>query len=337
MCGITAHVCADETVEELLAGLENLEYRGYDSAGVAVKNGCGVEVCKRRGEISELKQQIRAEISASGVGIGHTRWSTHGPPTDTNAHPHTDCTGEVAVVHNGIVDNHDELKARLKERGHSFESDTDTEVVPHLVEEYRDEGLSPEPAFRQAVRQLEGSYAVAMIVEDEEAVYATRSGSPLVMGVADGERFLASDAPAFLEFTDRVIYLKDGDVAVLTESGHRITDIEGTPVERPPETVDWVAEDAEKGGYDHYMLKEIHEQPTALSQTLQGRVTTGNDAVTLEDFGPGAFANVSDVQFVACGTSYHAALYATSFLASRGIQARNARACIPRLARKLVA
>jgi glucosamine--fructose-6-phosphate aminotransferase (isomerizing) len=326
MCGITAHVGADETVEELLAGLENLEYRGYDSAGVAVKNGCGVEVCKRRGEISELKQQIRAEISASGVGIGHTRWSTHGPPTDTNAHPHTDCTGEVAVVHNGIVDNHDELKARLKERGHSFESDTDTEVVPHLVEEYRDEGLSPEPAFREAVQQLEGSYAVAMIVEDEGAVYATRSGSPLVMGVADGERFLASDAPAFLEFTDRVIYLKDGDVAVLTESGHRITDIEGTPVERPPETVDWVAEDAEKGGYDHYMLKEIHEQPTALSQTLQGRVTTGNDAVTLEDFGPGAFANVSDVQFVACGTSYHAALYATSFLASRGIQAQAFRA-----------
>ncbi|NHN49786.1 glutamine--fructose-6-phosphate transaminase (isomerizing) [Halostella sp. JP-L12] len=326
MCGITAHVGTDETVEELLVGLENLEYRGYDSAGVAVKNGCGIEVCKRRGEISQLKQQIRAEITGSGVGIGHTRWSTHGPPTDTNAHPHTDCTGEVAVVHNGIIENHDDLRARLEKRGHAFESDTDTEVVPHLVEEYREDGLSPEAAFRQAVQQLDGSYAVAMIDEDDDAVYATRSGSPLVMGVDDGKRFLASDAPAFLEFTDRVIYLEDGDVAVLTEDGHRITDIDGAPVERPPETVDWVAEDAEKGGYDHYMLKEIHEQPTALSQTLQGRTRSGHDEVNLEDFGPGTFADVSDVQFVACGTSYHAALYATRFLSSRGIQAQAFRA-----------
>ncbi|WP_138799172.1 glutamine--fructose-6-phosphate transaminase (isomerizing) [Halostella sp. PRR32] len=326
MCGITAHVGADETVDELLVGLENLEYRGYDSAGVAVKNGCGIEVCKRQGEISQLKQQIRAEISGGGgVGIGHTRWSTHGPPTDSNAHPHTDCTGEVAVVHNGVIENHAELRSELEHRGHGFESDTDTEVVPHLIEEYRDEGLSPESAFRQAIDKVEGSYAVAVVVEGTESVYATRSGSPLVMGLDENERFLASDAPAFLEFTDRVIYLEDGDVAVIEDGDHRITDSEGAPVERPPETVDWVAEDAEKGGYDHYMLKEIHEQPTALAQTLQGRVTNG-DEVTFDDFAPGAFAGVTDVQFVACGTSYHAALYATQFLASRGVRAQAFRA-----------
>jgi glucosamine--fructose-6-phosphate aminotransferase (isomerizing) len=326
MCGITAHAGTGEAVDELLVGLENLEYRGYDSAGVAVKNGCGIEVCKRQGEISKLKQQIRAEISGGGgVGIGHTRWSTHGPPTDSNAHPHTDCTGEVAVVHNGIIENHDELRRELERHGHDFESDTDTEVLPHLIEEYRDDGLSPESAFRRAVDRLEGSYAVAVVVEGTESVYATRSGSPLVMGLAEDERFLASDAPAFLEFTDRVIYLEDDDIAVIENGNHRITDDDGNPVERPLETVDWVAEDAEKGGYDHYMLKEIHEQPTALAQTLQGRVTS-DDEVVLDDFTPGAFADVSDVQFVACGTSYHAALYATQFLADRGVRAQAFRA-----------
>jgi len=341
MCGITAHVGSDETVEDLLVGLENLEYRGYDSAGVAVKNGCGIDVCKRQGEISKLKERIRGEIAGGGhVGIGHTRWSTHGPPTDENAHPHTDCTGDVAVVHNGIVENYGELKRGLERAGHGFDSDTDTEVVPHLVEEYREEGLSPEAAFRRTVRRLEGSYAVAMVVDGTDAVYATRSGSPLVMGVGDDRRYLASDAPAFLNFTDRVIYLEDGDVVVLEPGGHRITDLDGNPVERPPETVDWVAEDAEKGGYDHYMLKEIHEQPAALTQALQGRIDGGDgrrsadggssqrgrDAVDLEAFPPGSFGGVEEVQFVACGTSYHAALYATRVLASRGVRASAYRA-----------
>ncbi|WP_135822870.1 glutamine--fructose-6-phosphate transaminase (isomerizing) [Halostella litorea] len=338
MCGITAHVGGDEAVEDLLVGLENLEYRGYDSAGVAVKNGHGIDVCKRQGEISQLKDRIRGELSGGHVGIGHTRWSTHGPPTDENAHPHTDCTGEVAVVHNGIIENYGELKRGLERAGHGFDSDTDTEVVPHLVEEYRDEGLSPEAAFRRTIRRLEGSYAVAMVVDGSDAVYATRNGSPLVMGVSGDRRFLASDAPAFLTFTDRVVYLEDGDVVAVEPGGHRITDLDGNPVERPPETVDWVAEDAEKGGYDHYMLKEIHEQPAALAQTLQGRIDgqsasddaassgVGRDAVSLTEFPPGSFGNVEEVQFVACGTSYHAALYATRVLASRGIHASAYRA-----------
>ncbi|WP_121823383.1 glutamine--fructose-6-phosphate transaminase (isomerizing) [Halostella salina] len=338
MCGITAHVGSDEAVEDLLTGLENLEYRGYDSAGVAVKNGVGIDVCKRQGEISKLKERIRGEVDGGGnVGIGHTRWSTHGPPTDENAHPHTDCTGDVAVVHNGIIENYEGLKRELERDGHEFDSDTDTEVVPHLVEAYRDEGLSPEAAFRRTVGRLEGSYAVAMVVEGVDGVYATRNGSPLVLGVADDRRYLASDAPAFLKFTDRVVYLEDGDVVALEPGDHRITDLDGNPVERPPETVDWVAEDAEKGGYDHYMLKEIHEQPTALAQTLQGRIgggqgadgaspPAGNDAVELEEFPPGAFGGVESVQFVACGTSYHAALYATRVLASRGVEASAYRA-----------
>jgi len=215
----------------------------------------------------------------------------------------------------GNVENYGDLKRGLERAGHGFDSDTDTEVVPHLVEEYREEGLSPEAAFRRTVRRLEGSYAVAMVVDGTDAVYATRSGSPLVMGVGDDRRYLASDAPAFLNFTDRVIYLEDGDVVVLEPGGHRITDLDGNPVERPPETVDWVAEDAEKGGYDHYMLKEIHEQPRALRQAIAGRIGDGpaDTAIDLE-MGNETLREIDEIQFVACGTSAHAGQYAARLL-----------------------
>jgi glucosamine--fructose-6-phosphate aminotransferase (isomerizing) len=324
MCGITARVGPHGALDELVSGLENLEYRGYDSAGVAVQNGTGLEVVKREGELSRLKQSL-TDAPDGTVGIGHTRWSTHGPPTDANAHPHTDCTGEVAVVHNGIIDNFETVKADLRARGHEFTSDTDTEVVPHLVEDALADGLDPEAAFRRAVARLDGSFAVAMVVEGRDVVYATRRGSPLVLGVADGRYFLASDVPAFLDYTDRVVYLQDGDVAVVTLDGHRVTDLDGEPVERTVETVDWDADDAEKRGYDHYMLKEIHEQPAALRQAVRGRITD-DYRVSLDEFPPGAFADVDDVQFVACGTSYHAALYARQLLHDRGVPAQVHRA-----------
>jgi glucosamine--fructose-6-phosphate aminotransferase (isomerizing) len=319
MCGITARIGHESDGESLLVSLENLEYRGYDSAGIAVQNGAGLSVQKCEGEVSELKSELAADEPNGHVGIGHTRWSTHGPPSDENAHPHTDCTGEVAVVHNGIIDNHQTLRAELRERGHEFTSDTDTEVVPHLIEERLADGADPETAFRDAVGRLEGSYALAMMVEDEDTIYATRQESPLALGVGQGTNYLASDVPAFIEFTKRVVYPEDGDVVVVTPDDYRITDEDGLPVTRPVETVDWDAEDAEKGGYDHYMLKEIHEQPTALRRTLDGRIDDGD--VVLEEFPPGTFEGVSAVQFVACGTSYHAALYGKQLLSNWGIEA----------------
>jgi glucosamine--fructose-6-phosphate aminotransferase (isomerizing) len=322
MCGIIARIGGeDRAVDELLTGLENLEYRGYDSAGVAVKNGSGPEVVKRQGEISRLKDALADEVPEGRLGIGHTRWSTHGPPTDANAHPHTDCTGDVAVVHNGIIENYDELRDELAAAGHEFTSDTDTEVVPHLVEEELADGADPETAFRTTIEKLSGSYAVAMITEHDHAVYATRRGSPLVLGVDDGEYFLASDVPAFLDFTDDVIYLDDGDVVVVKPDGHHITTTDGEVVERSIQTVEWDPEDAGKGGYDHYMLKEIHEQPAALRQTLRGRADPKTGTLDLEDFPRGTFEDVDRVQFVACGTSYHAGLVGAKYLSDGGVPA----------------
>ncbi|MDL5360627.1 glutamine--fructose-6-phosphate transaminase (isomerizing) [Halalkalicoccus sp. NIPERK01] len=316
MCGIIARVGTGNAVPSLLKGLSNLEYRGYDSAGIALCNGHGVEVVKREGEIDRLVDHVARRALSAGVGIGHTRWSTHGPPTDVNAHPHTDCTGSLAVVHNGIIENHDELRARLQESGHEFRSDTDTEVVPHLIEEYLSTGRSPEEAFHAAVDDLSGSYALAMVHEGERAIYAARNGSPMVLGIADGALFVASDVPAFLEFTDRVVYLEDGHAVRATPDGYTITD-DGEVVHRPVRTVDWTAEAAEKGGYDHYMLKEIHEQPTAIRQILECHASGDG----LADLDPELLDGVDEVQFVACGTSYHAALYGSYVFAERGIPA----------------
>jgi len=319
MCGITARVGHGNSAESLICSLENLEYRGYDSAGIALKNGAGIEVTKREGKVEQLKRALASEDLAGDVGIGHTRWSTHGPPSDANAHPHTGCDDQVAVVHNGIIENYDALRRDLEARGHHLTSDTDTEVVPHLVEERLADGLDPEAAFRAAVGELEGSYAIAMMHEDADSVFATRTGSPLVLGVGEDANYLASDVPAFLEFTNRVVYLEDGDVAVLGPDEFRLTDLDGATVTRPVEAVDWAAEDTGKGEYDHYMLKEIEEQPTALRQTIQGRLD--GDDVSLEGFPPGSFADVDRVHFVACGTSYHAGLYGETLFADWDVDA----------------
>ena len=323
MCGITAVVGVEDAVSTLLTGLKNLEYRGYDSAGIAVAES-GLDVVKREGRVDDLDARLAASPLSGTVGIGHTRWSTHGPPTDANAHPHEGCRGRVAVVHNGIIENHAELRTRLRAAGHTFSSDTDTEVVPHLVEAYLAEGASPDEAFRRAVDDLDGSYAVAMVHAEESAVYAARQGSPLVLGVDErgGAYYLASDVPAFLEFTDDVVYLEDGDAVRVDADGYAITDGDGRPVERRVESVDWTSEDVQKGTFDHYMRKEIDEQPTAVAQAVHGRADSDAEAVDFDSLPAGAFDGVDRVQFVACGTSYHAALYGAHLLRERGVPAR---------------
>ncbi|MFC4550032.1 MULTISPECIES: glutamine--fructose-6-phosphate transaminase (isomerizing) [Halorussus] len=318
MCGIIGYAGpSGDALDVLLTGLEGLEYRGYDSAGVALANG-SLDVCKREGEIQRLLRAVDGDLGGP-AGIGHTRWSTHGPPSDQNAHPHTDCTGEVAVVHNGIIENYDALRAELVEKGHEFDSETDTEVVPHLIEDALAAGKSPEDAFREAVSQLEGSYALAAVFEGSDAVLATRDGSPLVVGVGDDAAYLASDVPAFLDYTDKVVYLEDGEFARLENGAWGVTDRGGRLLNKSVSQVEWDAEETAKSGYDHYMLKEIHEQPRALRQCLRGRVDEMTGSVNLEELGE---LEPSEVQFVACGTSYNAALYATQLLHEEGIPAQ---------------
>ena len=326
MCGIIARVGDDNAVGELLNGLNNLEYRGYDSAGVAIQNGKGISVHKKAGEVSEIRDEIETAVPSGEVGIGHTRWSTHGPPTDANAHPHTSQTGTVAVVHNGIIENHQELRERLREHGHEFSSSTDTEVVPHLIELFYERTSDSETAFRRAVSELEGSYAIAALIDDEDRVYAARSGSPLVLGLGDEGYYLASDIPAFLDHTSEVTYLEDGDIAILEPNRLRVTDQSGQPVEREVETVEWDPEETGKGEYDHYMLKEIHTQPTSLSNTIQGRLDLDAGRTTLEEFDTDVLDGIEEVQLVACGTSYHAALLGVQLFNEAGIRARAFRA-----------
>ncbi|ELZ14337.1 glucosamine/fructose-6-phosphate aminotransferase, isomerizing [Halovivax asiaticus JCM 14624] len=321
MCGIIGHVGDGEAIEPLLTGLENLEYRGYDSAGVAVQNGTGIEIAKRSGTVDELVESLEGTHLGGSLGIGHTRWSTHGPPTDENAHPHTDSTADVAVVHNGIIENYGALKERLQEEGHEFTSDTDTEVVPHLIQYYVDRGYDGETAFRNAIEELAGSYAIAAMCDGDDRLYAARDGSPLVVGIDGDDYYLASDVPAFLEYTDDLIYIEDGDVVVLEPDGISITDADGAPVRRRRETVDWDAEETGKGEFDHYMLKEITEQPTSIAQTIEGRYDPRRGSVSFDACEPETFADIDRVVLAACGTSYHAALYGAIVLRRAGVDA----------------
>ncbi|MGZ0745979.1 glutamine--fructose-6-phosphate transaminase (isomerizing) [Haloparvum sp. AD34] len=313
MCGIIGYVGDDEALPVLTEGLQNLEYRGYDSAGIALQTDDALDVYKRQGEISALREILPEQADATS-GIGHTRWSTHGEPTDANAHPHTDESGDVAVVHNGIIENYDELKTALQERGHTFTSETDTEVVPHLVEEELDAGADLLDAVESAIDQLEGSFALGVVAAGHDGIVATRQDSPLVVGLADHGTFLASDVTAFLEHTRRVGYVEDGDVVHVTDDG-ATTYVDGEEVEREIEEVEWEAEAAEKGGYEHYMLKEIHEQPQALRQAISGRIDEMQGDVDLDvDLPDEYLQSLEEVQFVACGTSYHAALYGAQLL-----------------------
>ena len=416
MCGIIGYAGREDgpaVGDVLVTGLTGLEYRGYDSAGIAVVDDA-LSVYKREGEVSALEAALEEAVadsaeggagsdgedasSAEGsagsagedasstdghassaeafdgaAGIGHTRWSTHGPPSDENAHPHTDCTGRVAVVHNGIIENYAPLKDALIEAGHRFESETDTEVLAHLIEAALDgelaavlegvggESVAGEPsgersrtdggqadgqrtdggravdpgddgetttrspgthaaAFRRAVACLEGSYAVAAVFAGDGTIHAARHESPLVCGVGDDGHYLASDVPAFIEYTDRVIYLDDGEFATVSQDGVAVTGTDGAPVDVEIETIPWDPEDAGKSGYDHYMLKEINEQPASIRSCLRGRVEELSGSIAIPELD--GIARPAWVQFVACGTSYHAALYGAQLLRETGVPAQ---------------
>ncbi|SFS96694.1 glutamine--fructose-6-phosphate transaminase (isomerizing) [Halostagnicola kamekurae] len=310
MCGIVGSVGTESAGPIVYSGLENLDYRGYDSAGIALV-GRELTVAKQAGEVSELRVP---DVSDATCGIGHTRWSTHGPPTDANAHPHISQNGTVAVVHNGIIENYESLKARLLKAGYEFSSDTDTEVIPHLLERELDDGHDLLAALERVVDFLEGSYAIAAVRAGSDRIVATRHESPLVVGHGDEAAFIASDVTAFLDRTRDVTYLEDGDIVSLEDNGVSVYH-DGERVNRAIETVDWDADAAEKGGYEHYMRKEIHEQPSALRQTLSSRLDVDRGEVDLDlDFPQGYLESLEEIQFVACGTSYYASQYTAQLL-----------------------
>ncbi|HEX5948512.1 MAG TPA: glutamine--fructose-6-phosphate transaminase (isomerizing) [Actinomycetota bacterium] len=311
MCGIVGYVGPDEALPIILEGLHRLEYRGYDSAGVAVLDG-DLTVVKKAGKLEALEKELADEGAPSGrVGMGHTRWATHGPPTDLNAHPHLDCGGRIAVIHNGIIENFHELRERLELNGHTLVSETDTEVVAHLVEDAVRAGADLPGAVRAAVAELEGAYALVVLSADEpDVIVGVRVSSPMVVGLGEGESLLASDAPALLSRTRRIVPLLDGQVAELRANGVRITDLQGGEAEVRQLDVEWDLRRAEKGGFDDFMLKEIHEQPQAIRDTIRGRTRGGVHRLDELRMSEHAIRAVDKVFVVACGTAFHAGLVA---------------------------
>jgi glucosamine--fructose-6-phosphate aminotransferase (isomerizing) len=311
MCGIVGYIGPKPVVPVILEGLRKLEYRGYDSAGIAVvSNG---QVCVRRssGKLANLRKSLEASPIAGQFGIGHTRWATHGRPTEENAHPHRDCTGKIVVVHNGIIENYLDLKVRLQQEGHSFATETDTEVVAHLVESLLRSGGSLPDVVGSALAELRGSFAIGLIsASHPDTIVAARSGPPLILGLADGEVLLASDVPAVLEHTRKVYFLRDGEMAILNRDGAVVRDFAGRPVAFTPQEIRWSPDMAEKGGYRHFMLKEIHEQPRAIRDTITGRISLESGQVFLDEASlpEDVLARIERIQIVACGTSWHAGL-----------------------------
>jgi glucosamine--fructose-6-phosphate aminotransferase (isomerizing) len=309
MCGIVGYVGSRDAVGVILEGLRRLEYRGYDSAGIAVVRQRELQRRRSAGKLRNLEESLAKEPLGGEWGVGHTRWATHGRPSEENAHPHQDCHGRVVVVHNGIIENYLALKSRLSAAGHRFVTQTDTEVVAHLVEEHYQGSL--EQAVQRAVRELEGIYALVLLHRDEpQTLVAARMGPPMVVGLGQGERFLASDIPALLPYTRDFLFLDDGDVVSVTPGTARVSDARGRPVERAPQRISWDPVQAEKGGYRHFMLKEIHEQPRAVRDTLLGRIGLEEGQVHLEELGAAAeqLREARRVVLLACGTSWHAAL-----------------------------
>jgi glucosamine--fructose-6-phosphate aminotransferase (isomerizing) len=310
MCGIVGYIGGREAVPVIVDGLRRLEYRGYDSAGVAVLSDANcLELRRASGKLHNLEEAIRTKPLSGLYGIGHTRWATHGRPTEENAHPHRDCTGKIVVVHNGIVENYLQLRKQLTAEGHVFKTETDTEVLAHLVEKYLDGNL--EDAVRQALKQISGVFAISVIASsDPHKIVAARSGPPVVVGLGQNEFFVASDVPAILSHTRDMIFLNDGDVAVLTPAGITLTDFNGKKVQRALSHILWDPIMAEKGGYKHFMLKEIFEQPRAIKDTLVGRIGQESGRVFLDevDISEKEFREFQQVKIVACGTSWHAGL-----------------------------
>jgi glucosamine--fructose-6-phosphate aminotransferase (isomerizing) len=312
MCGIVGYIGPKKVVPVIIEGLRKLEYRGYDSAGIAVVTREGkLEIRRAPGKLRNLEEVIHKSPIEGTYGIGHTRWATHGRPTEENAHPHRDCTGQIVVVHNGIVENYLELKEQLQREGHKFVTETDTEVVAHLVEKNSEGGVPLEDAVRKSLKELRGIYSLVFLSSrDAHKIVAARIGPPSVIGLGEGEYFVASDIPALLEHTRQIFFLADGDIAVLTQNGVRVMDHDGRPVDRPAHHVTWDPIMAEKGGYKHFMQKEIFEQPRAVRDTLLGRISQDTGKIFLDEMkiSEHQFREFQQVRIVACGTSWHAAL-----------------------------
>jgi glucosamine--fructose-6-phosphate aminotransferase (isomerizing) len=317
MCGIIGYIGMRGATPLLLEGLKRMEYRGYDSAGVAVMNGGGVETRKAAGKISQLERALAASPVAGDMGIGHTRWATHGVPNECNAHPHIDCKGNIAVVHNGIIENSGTLKKGLEARGHEFASDTDTEVIAHLIEEAFDGNL--EDAVIEALWQIEGTYGIAVVSsQDKNKIVAARKGSPLLIGLGDGEYYVASDVSAILAQTREVVYLDDGDVAVLTRDGYTILNQRAQQLERGVSKIDWDLDQIERGGFDHFMLKEIFEQPATVENAMRGRLLPDQGTSKLGGLNmtDEELLKFDNILITACGTSWHSALIGEHMLES---------------------
>ena len=309
MCGIVGYVGPREATPVLISGLKRLEYRGYDSAGVALMNGKGLETRKAVGKIAMLESVVTADPIAGMTGIAHTRWATHGAPNECNAHPHHDCTGTIAVVHNGIIENFGALRTMLEQHGHRFESETDTEVLAHLIEAAFDGNL--EEAVIDALHLVEGTYGIAVVSsKDPGKIVAARKGSPLLLGLGDGENFLASDVAAILQYTRDVVYLDDGEMAVLTADDYKVCDLQSTAREKRVNKIDWDLDMIEKGGFAHFMLKEIFEQPTTIGNTMRGRLVIEDGFSKLGGLNltKDELLNVDNIVITACGTSWHSAL-----------------------------
>jgi glucosamine--fructose-6-phosphate aminotransferase (isomerizing) len=319
MCGIVGYVGKKQVVPVIIEGLRRLEYRGYDSAGIAVGSpDCAtLNVRRAPGKLGNLEEALHGNPLNGTFGIGHTRWATHGRPTEENAHPHRDCTGRIVVVHNGIVENYLDLKHQLTEKGHKFVTETDTEIIAHLIEEVQKEAeavgekILLEVAVRRAVKQLTGAFALGILSAAEpDKIIAARSGPPVVIGVGEGEAFVASDVPGILHHTRNIYFLADGDMAILTHAGVELTDFEGNPINRAITRIQWDPIQAEKGGFKHFMLKEIWEQPRAIRDTTMGRVSLDSGKIYLGEMkiADEELAAASSINIAACGTSWHAAL-----------------------------
>ena len=315
MCGIIGYVGARSTTEMLLRGLRSLEYRGYDSAGLAVVRGNELEVIRSEGKLENLTRQVDPKVTNGSYGLAHTRWATHGRPTEDNAHPHRDCTGTLVVVHNGIIENYLELKSRLAKEGHKLVSETDTEVIVHTIEKHFDGDLAT--AVRRSLDELEGLFTfVAMSVNEPDLLVGARNGPPLVLGLGEEEAFIASDVPAFLSQTRTAIFLNDGDIAIVRRGAVEIVDRTGAPQERPREQITWDPVQVEKQGFKHFMLKEICEQPQAVRDTLLGRFTldTGLAHLSELELSNDFLGRMKRISIVACGTSWLAAQVGKFFL-----------------------
>ena len=309
MCGIVGYVGDRQAAKFLLDGLSKLEYRGYDSAGIAVYDNGSIRVEKSVGRLSALRDKIKGNVPVGNIGIGHTRWATHGRPSDVNAHPHVDCHNDFAIVHNGIIENYLSLKEELIEKGHVFKSETDTEVVVHLLEDVYQGDFGA--AVREVLRRIEGSYALAfMSRKHPDMLVCTKQDNPLIIGLGEGENYIASDIPAIISRTRRTYIMGDGELAIVHKDSVEITDRKGEPVAKKVFEVTWNAEAAEKGGYEHFMLKEIHEQPKAVRDTMSQRITSDKKSISFEELSwtPEYLNSFNKIYIVACGTAYHAGL-----------------------------